>query len=102
MAFQRIKICLTGPICNCDKESLGWWITKDEDGKVSLHVSCHACKSELVVPRDKFVAAFELERPYPGDAAERRSEGGDNDQPSPAPLDDFFLRFERQMEHDHE
>jgi hypothetical protein len=74
-------------------------IIKDADGKSSLNVSCGACKSQLIILHDKFLASFELDKPYPDKANVAKSDNsGENDRPSPAPLDDFFLRLEKQIE----
>ena len=98
MAFKYIEIYLTEPICSCDKQNLKWRIKRDADGGLFLYISCHACKSELVIPHEKFVAVFKFDKSYPGGVAKKDESGGENSQPSPVPLDDFFRRLEKQME----
>lgn len=61
--FKRIEIKLAGPICNCDEQTLGWNIIFPGPG---LEINCKTCKVELRIPTEKFVAAFVLEKPYPG------------------------------------
>ncbi len=98
MAFKRIKICLTDPICNCDEQDLIWGVTKDTNNKISLIISCSACKTQLFIPHDKFIAVFDLDRPYPDKANTTKDNSNrENNQSSSTPLDPFFLRYEAQM-----
>lgn len=61
--FKKVEIQLTGPICDCEKGHLEWYIT-DSKGLV---VSCKTCGVSLGVPSKRFVASFKLEEPYNGD-----------------------------------
>ena len=64
--FHKIEIKLSGPICNCDEENLAWGIVRDKNGHSMLYIQCEECKTELLVPRKKFVASVQLDKPYPG------------------------------------
>jgi hypothetical protein len=59
--FKDIVINLTGPICDCDVQSLGWNVDLGD-----LTVQCLICKTTLMVPSKKFRARFDLDVKYPG------------------------------------
>lgn len=64
--FTRITIHLAGPICSCDEQSLQWNPIRDKEGRAILEIMCKICGTQLLVAPEKFVARFQLERPYPG------------------------------------
>jgi hypothetical protein len=70
--FKRLSINLTGPICTCKKQGLTWGITINPNGGHGLEIACVECKTRLNVPNSKFVAAFNLDVPYPADVPEKK------------------------------
>lgn len=62
--FVDITINLDSPLCNCDEQKLKWNTSADD--KARLILWCETCKTELRIPREKFVAHFKLAKPYPG------------------------------------
>lgn len=63
--FKRIAIHLTGPLCKCVVNHLGWSVKVDYQGKPSLNIFCAECGVEVFIPSKQFVASFELDAPYP-------------------------------------
>jgi hypothetical protein len=68
--FKRIMIELTEPICNCDERDISWGIHYDHCMRAGLSFSCKTCDTKLLVPHDRFVAGFKLDRDYPGKKSE--------------------------------
>lgn len=98
MAFKHVEICLTEPICTCDKQNLSWNIYFDGNERASIHIFCKKCRSKLIVPHDKFVASFKLDKPYPKPYSDdKKSEEKEN---QPPPQDPFFLHLEAEMDED--
>lgn len=64
--FLGVTIKLSGPICTCNTQSLGWDIQHKDDGKYNLKVYCKTCHTALLIPHAKFTAWFDLKTPYPG------------------------------------
>lgn len=64
--FKGCNIKLSGPICNCPEEDLGWHIRHEDGNRHGLSIICRACKTELRIPYAKMTACFVLESPYPG------------------------------------
>ena len=64
--FKNITINLSGPLCSCAEASLTWSVGKDTKSKSILSLRCSTCGTALVVPHNKFVAKFHLDKPYPG------------------------------------
>lgn len=62
--FVDITINLDSPLCNCDEQKLKWNTSMEEKSRLILW--CETCKTELRIPREKFVAHFKLGKPYPG------------------------------------
>jgi hypothetical protein len=67
--FKKITIHLGGPICNCDEQSLQWSVPD-----AGLQLECKLCGTKLIVPNKKFVASYDLEKPYPGKPKEVKKE----------------------------
>jgi hypothetical protein len=65
--FKGITIRMDGPLCTClaDEVDLGWGLGFDRQGCSILVLSCANCGTELRVSHQKFVARFDLDRPYP-------------------------------------
>jgi len=63
--FKNISINLTGPICKCESQDLGWGIELDKDSRVCLVVFCKICHTKIHIPNQQFVAYFSLEKGYP-------------------------------------
>ncbi len=57
--FKKISIELTEPVCGCASEDIkmSWYVVK-YDAYTDLHLKCLCCGTTLVVPHDKFIAAF--------------------------------------------
>ncbi len=64
--FKRATIELTGPICDCEIQNLGWDIGNEGVGKPTLEIICKTCKTRLTVSNEKFRATFILDQSYPG------------------------------------
>lgn len=79
--FKRIRIELTGPICNCPEQKLAWAVPHDHNGKSILKVFCETCGTTLLIPNEKFVACFALDQAYPGNPQEQPK----HDEPKPNP-----------------
>lgn len=60
--FKEIEIKLTGPICDCAEQNISWHIINGP----GLGLKCKTCETELRVPNSKFMARFNLDKPYPG------------------------------------
>lgn len=63
--FTQFGICLTGPLCNCREERLGWQLTGSM-AEPGIRIYCQTCLMELRVPYSQVGAAFYLDEPYPG------------------------------------
>lgn len=63
--FKSVSINLTGPICGCDVQKLGWYCFNDGPGH-GLTIQCETCKTSLRVPQSGFIAHFKLDTSYPG------------------------------------
>lgn len=59
--FKGIKIELTGPICQCEKQDLIWGIFPGP----GLRVICQQCEVRLEVPHKEFKASFAFDVKYP-------------------------------------
>lgn len=70
--FQRIAIELTGPICSCRKQNLGWTPYIDNDRRFGLVVNCGTCGTELRIPNGQFKAYFDLDEEYPEGRDEKK------------------------------
>lgn len=64
MAFTKIEILLSAPICGCRHQKLAWYITGPVE-KPGLGVRCELCQVVLRVPNGEFKASFVLRTGYP-------------------------------------
>lgn len=64
--FTQATFHLSGPICQCPEQKLGWSILAE----TRLEIFCNTCKITLTIPKNKFLAGFKLDTPYPGKVKE--------------------------------
>lgn len=62
--FKQLHIAMSGPICTCEVQDLGW-CPKQVGVLWTFEISCNICKTVLLVPHEKFRAIFTLDRQYP-------------------------------------
>lgn len=75
MAFRRIVIELTAPLCKCKnpfwRKKLLWvWqieVNKEDSRRSDLVVRCTSCKEFLRVPHEKLLAAIFVYRDLPNE-----------------------------------
>jgi len=63
--LREIEIVLSGPICNCKSQDLGWGFAGD-----SLRVFCKRCNTNLYVEKSKIQGCVVCDSEYPDGLAE--------------------------------
>ncbi len=85
----NLTINLTGPICGCAKQSLGWRFDK-YGGKSALTINCLQCDTHLRVS-DQLRAFFSLDEPYPDSGGKKLKKLKTRKGPAPEPEPDPAL-----------
>lgn len=84
--LKNISINLTGPICKCEKQHLGWGMYTDG----GMRIFCNTCSVEVKIPHMQLLAYFTLDVGYPRGIWQKNEESKIN--PGISKADKDFLK----------